>query len=257
MKSDYTYSMKNIILTVLALLLGSCTTSEKSFQSAEQVEPLPGGGTEWTAEVDQNMKSLVSPPDDMSMLAKILLNKAEKEFDKELLPGRILTWSTDLSLASGVLEKYIEQGVSEILEPRMVYILRIQVSIDVSCPFAIDVNSWEYKDFKVTPLEIEGLKGKKDLNMIDTFSEREVTALKYAKAISKTPVSFEGKLLEDLRHLFSQEEIVAISTLAAKVNYWARLIEAWRIKPAGYSDDPILELEKYNTYASKLMGDNN
>jgi len=36
--------------------------------------------------------------------------------------------------------------------------------------------------------------------------------------------------------------------LVAKVNYWARLIEAWRIKPAGYSTDPVLELENFGTF---------
>ena len=132
----------------------------------------------------------------------------------------------------------------------MIYLLRMQVSYFVSCPFAIDVNSWEYRKYQINEEEIHALQGKKDLTEIRSFSEREVTALRYALAISRTPVSFDGALLEGVRRLFSREEIVAVSTLAAKVNYWARLIEAWRIKPAGYSSDPILEIENYGTYES-------
>ncbi len=247
--------MKKVILLIFIVLvlfsLNSCTTTKKPFQSADELEPLPGGGKAWTAEVDKSMKSLINPPKEISWLAQILLNQTEKEFGKELLPGRILTWSTDLGIASGYLEMYIEKGAANILDPRLIYLLRMQVSYYVSCPFAIDVNSWKYKDHKITVEEIQGLQGKKDLSKIGSFSKRELTALRYALALSQTPVSFDGQLLEDVRRLFSQEEIVAVATLAAKVNYWARLIEAWRIKPAGYTADPILEIEKYDTFSPK------
>ena len=124
------------------------------------------------------------------------------------------------------------------------------VSFTVPCAFAIDVNSVNYKDFNITAEEIKGLQGLKEIDTIKSFSDREKTALKYALALSKTPVIFNGKLLGDLRKLFTQTEIVAIASLSAKVNYWARLIEAWRVKPAGYTDDPILHLKQYNTYES-------
>lgn len=247
--------MKKIILSVFIILelflLDSCITTKKHFQSAEELEPLPGGGKSWTAEVDKSMKSLINPPKKIPCFSQILLNQAEKEFGKELLPGRILTWSTDLGVASGFLEMYVEKGAANILDPRLIYLIRMQVSYYVSCSFAIDVNSWKYKDHKITVEEIQGLQSKKDLSKIGSFSKRELTALRYACALSQTPVSFDGQLLEDVRRLFSQEEIVAVATLAAKVNYWARLIEAWRIKPAGYTADPILEIEKYDTFSCK------
>jgi alkylhydroperoxidase family enzyme len=240
---------KHVHIVLLSLfLLGGCTTHKKLQQSAEESNPLPGGGKEWTAKVDQSVPSLIRPPDKIHWLSRILLNRAEKEFGKELLPGRILTWSNDLSVASGFLEKYIEKGAAKILGPRLIYLLRMQVSFYVSCPFAIDVNSYKYKEHRITEEEIQGLQGKKDLSTIASLTEREVTALRYAIALSKTPVRFESLLLEDLRRLFSQEEIAAVASLSAKVNYWARLIEAWRIKPVGYTADPVLDIEKYNTF---------
>ncbi len=133
----------------------------------------------------------------------------------------------------------------------MVYLIRMQVSYFVSCPFAIDVNSWKYKDHKITEEEIEAMQGKMDVRTVGSFSEKEATALRYAIALSKTPVRFDGRLLEDVRRVFSHEEIVAVGALAAKVNYWARLIEAWRIKPVGYTDDPVLALDSYRTLAAE------
>jgi alkylhydroperoxidase family enzyme len=247
---------KNIPHVIAASVLGcllaaGCKTAGKPFQSAQDFEPLPGGGTAWTDDVDLSMRSLIKPPAKIPWFSRILLNRAEKEFEKELLPGRILTWSTNLGVASGSLELYIEKGVAKILDPRMVYLIRMQVSYFVSCPFAIDVNSWKYKDHNISEEEIQAMQGKMDVRTVGSFSEKETTALRYAIALSKTPVRFDGQLLEDVRRVFSHEEIVAVGALAAKVNYWARLIEAWRIKPVGYTDDPVLALDSYRTFTAE------
>jgi len=177
-----------------------------------------------------------------------LLGFAEREFDKELLPGRVLTWSTDLGVASGVLEMYIEKGAAKILEPRMIYIIRMQVSYAASCPFAIDVNSWMFKDHHITEEEIHAMQGSTSIGDVSTFTEREKAALHYAVAMTETPLRFDEKLLSDVRRIFSHDEIVAIAALAAKVNYWARFIEAMRIKPAGYTDDPMFRLEDFASW---------
>ena len=205
---------------------------------------------EWTKEVDRTMKSLVDPPEKIPFYLRLFIRKAEKNFQKELIPSRVLAWSPKIGMGSGYLELYIEQGAAKILDKRLITIIRMYVSYMVPCAFAVDVNSKDYKDFNITGEEIKGLQGLKEIDTIKSFSEKEKTALQYSFALTKTPVSFNGKLLEDLRRLFTKDEIVAISSLAAKVNYWARLIEAWRIKPAGYTDDPILRLEHHNTYES-------
>lgn len=232
----------------LLLLCFSCQSSQKQFHSADEFEPLPDGQKLWTAEIDLSMDSLISPPENISCFTQFLLQEAEKEFGKELLPGRLLTWSDDISLASGALELYIEKGAAKILDARLIYLIRMKVSYFVSCPFAIDVNSWQYEEYQITKEELLGLQGKKILRNINSFTERELTALLYSEALSHTPVSFSGELLGDVRRMFSHEEIVAIGSLAAKVNYWARLIEAWRIKPVGYSNDPILKIDEFTTF---------
>lgn len=234
---------------LMALAAASCATS-KPRQTANEREPLPEGETFWSEEVDTQAKSFISPPAKIPGFTKLLLGYAEKEFKKELLPGRVLTWSTDLGVGSGALELYIEKGAGKILEPRMVYLLRMQVSFAASCPFAIDVNSHEYKKHSITESEIMAMQGRIPEATVDSFSEKERVALRYAVAMTKTPPSFSGELLSDVRRLFTHEEIVAMAALSAKVNYWARFIEAMRIKPAGYTDDPVLHLEDFSTYES-------
>jgi alkylhydroperoxidase family enzyme len=236
-----------ISMITIALAAGSCA-STKPKPTANEFEPLPGGGAQWTADIDAQAKSFISPPPKIPAFSRFLLGFAEREFDKELLPGRVLTWSTNMGVASGALELYIEKGAAKDLEPRMVYILRMQVSYAASCPFAIDVNSWMYKDHGITGEEISAMQGAIPIDDVSTFTDREKAALQYAVAMTQTPLRFDEKLLSDVRRLFSHEEIVAIAALAAKVNYWARFIEAMRIKPAGYTDDPLLRLEDFETW---------
>jgi alkylhydroperoxidase family enzyme len=238
---------KNLLFTIGMFLITACTPSAQAFVPAEASAPLPQGEKTWSADVDKNMKSIVNPPENIPLFSRFLLRRAEKEFGKELLPGRILTWSTDMGVGSAFLETFIERGAAKILPARLIYLLRMQVSHDVGCAFAMDVNSYKYKDYNITEDEIRALQGKIKLAETQTFSERERVALRYAIALTRTPVRFDGRLIDDIRRLFSEQEIVAISTLAAKVNYWARLIEAWRVKPAGYTSDPLLEIDTFNT----------
>ena len=92
------------------------------------------------------------------------------------------------------------------------------------------------------------MQGQIDIAAVNSFSEQERVALRYAVAMTTTPPAFSSSLLTDVRRLFTHEEIVAIAALSAKVNYWARFIEALRIKPAGYTDDPLLRLEDFSTF---------
>lgn len=218
------------------LLLSGCASSDK--------EKKPVGG----AYDERTMKSLVKPPEDISFFLRKMIEKADREAEKEMVAGRVLAWSSKIAISSGLLELYVEEAAASCLDKRLIKILRIKISYAVPSPFAVDINAWNYEDFKITEEEIKGLQSIKEIDSIASFTAKEKTALKYAHQLSKTPITLSQKLLDDLRHLFTEEEIVAIAALTAKVNYWARLMEALRIKPAGYTDDAILELEKYNTF---------
>lgn len=220
---------------------------KKKDKTAAELEPLPGGSMEWTAAIDAAAKSLVEPPKHIPFFTGILLDIAEKAFQKELRAGRLLSWSGDLGLATGALEKYIEKGARKILEPRLIYLLRMQVSYAASCPFAIDVNSSKYTDYAITEAELSALQGKTALESVETFSGQEKVALTYAVGMTRTPIRMSANILSDMRRLFSPKQVVAVAALAAKVNFWARFLEAMRIKPAGYSDDPLLRVGEFGT----------
>jgi len=98
------------------------------------------------------------------------------------------------------------------------------------------MNSFEYAEYGITTEEMEVLQGRIGSDNIHTFSEREKLAIEYAKCISKTPISFPPTLIRELTKHFSEREVVILATTSAQVNYWARLIQALGIPPAGFSD---------------------
>ncbi len=77
---------------------------------------------------------------------------------------------------------------------------------------------------------------KYDLDEIDSFSYREKLAIRYTRLISSTPLKFPRDFIEELKSQFNEREIVILASTAAQVNYWARLIQALGIPPAGFSD---------------------
>ena len=69
----------------------------------------------------------------------------------------------------------------------------------------------------------------------DALSPRERAAIAYARAATRSPLEFDDELRATLTRVFSPREVVILASTAAQVNYWARLIQALGIPPAGFS----------------------
>jgi len=75
-----------------------------------------------------------------------------------------------------------------------------------------------------------------EIDKIQSFSAKEILAIKYAKLISQTPVNITAEFMKKVKSEFTEREIVILSSTAAQVNYWARMLIALGVPPAGFSD---------------------
>jgi alkylhydroperoxidase family enzyme len=117
-----------------------------------------------------------------------------------------------------------------------------------SCAFCIDMNSAGYADSGIKDSEIEVLQGRRGLNEVDSLSREERLALRYARALTATPVTMDSGLLGELLATFSEREMVVIASTIAQVNFWTRMIQGLGVPPAGFSGTcSILRLEDYAT----------
>jgi alkylhydroperoxidase family enzyme len=181
------------------------------------------------------MNAFIDPPRRIPLYLKIGIWISKKVTGKDLLPARILAWYPKIAIGSGVLESLVAHHDGK-LDERMLKIVRIQASYAAACSFCIDMNSYQTTEKGITKDELMVLQGRKSIEEVATFSERERLAIQYAKLISQTPLQFPHSFIEELKRHFNEREIVILASTAAQVNYWARLIQALGIPPAGFSN---------------------
>jgi alkylhydroperoxidase family enzyme len=186
-------------------------------------------------EVNQIMEAFIKPPESIPFYLKIGIWISQKITGKELLPAKILAWYPKVAIGSGVLEGLVAHQDGKLNE-RMLKIVRIQASFAAACPFCIDMNSAQFEETHITKDELMVLQGRKTIDQVTTFSEREQLAIQYAKLISQTPLQFPRPFIEELKRCFNERELVVLASTAAQVNYWARLIQALGVPPAGFSN---------------------
>jgi alkylhydroperoxidase family enzyme len=181
------------------------------------------------------MEAFIEPPTKIPFYLKIGIWISKKITGRDLLPARILAWYPKAAIGSGALEALVVHKDGK-LDERILKIVRIQASFAAACAFCIDMNSFQYEETHITKDELLVLQGRKAIEEISTFSERERLAIQYAKLISQTPLQFPRAFIVELKQYFNEREIVILASTAAQVNYWARLIQALGIPPAGFSN---------------------
>ena len=182
-----------------------------------------------------DLKAFIDPPQKIPFILKIGIWISKKVTGKDLLPARLLSWFPKAAVGSAVLESLIAKEDKDI-DGRILKLVRIQVSFTASCSFCIDMNSFGYDRHGISDDEIFILKTGQEIDSVDSFSKKEKIALQYAKLISSTPLHFPEEFIDELKANFSEKEIVILATTGAQVNYWARLIQALGVPPAGFSD---------------------
>lgn len=167
---------------------------------------------------------------------KLGIRFAERKTGKRMEPARVLAWYPKAALGSGILEALVaheEPGISR----RLLQLVRMQVSILVNCSFCIDMNGDGYERQQITREEIEGLQGRISLAEIQSFSREERVALQYARDLTTTPIPDSNDTIQLMKECFDERQFVVLTTTAAQVNYWARLIKGLGIPPAGFRTD--------------------
>ena len=95
----------------------------------------------------------------------------------------------------------------------------------------------------LTDAEFDALQG--DYGSSTLFNEKEKAALAWAEAMTLNTAKRDGAAWDDMRHLFTDAEIVEISLACAMFNMINRLNDSFRTE---------LESEEYNRRQHKAVG---
>lgn len=191
------------------------------------------------------MGAFINPPNRIPLILRIGIWISKNITGKDLLVARLLSWYPKAAVGSAILESLVVHRDKDINE-RILKLVRMQASFSSSCPFCIDMNSFESEKQGITMEELTALRGAKNFTEVATFSKREKLAIEYARYISRSPLAFPGEFINELKKNFKEREIVILASTAAQVNYWARLIQALGIPPAGFSDQCKIQNNQTN-----------
>ena len=181
------------------------------------------------------MKAFIEPPKSIPFYLRIGIWISRKVTGRDLLPGKLLAWYPKAAISSGIMEILVAHKYKT-LNKRILKLARLRTSFTVACPFCIDMNSYDYDQFGITPEELSALQGGIAIASVNTFSLREIIAMEYAVLISRSPLLFSEDFVDKLKANFTEREIVILASTAAQVNYWARLLQALGVPPAGFSE---------------------
>jgi len=183
----------------------------------------------------------------LPLLLRLAIWLAERKIGKRMLPARLLAWYPKAALSSGIMEAFAAHRQGR-LTPRLLKLVRIQVSFRASCPFCIDMNSSDWGKENITTEEVALLRRDEDPAAPDTpFTREEQAALRYARALTSSPIAIPAELPEELNSLFAPREIVVLATTIGQVNYWTRTIQGLGIPPAGFNEEPeLLSLDTFS-----------
>jgi alkylhydroperoxidase family enzyme len=185
--------------------------------------------------LEKIMSSFIEPPQKSSFILRIGIWAAERITGRKMLPARLLAWYPKAAVGSGILESLVAHHEGT-LDERILKLVRMAASFAAACPFCIDMNSYEHEALGINPEEVLALRCQIPLENVNTFTTRERLAIAYAGLISQTPLKFYPDFIAQLKANFNEREIVILASTVAQVNYWARLIQALGIPPAGFSE---------------------
>lgn len=170
-----------------------------------------------------------------------LITAIEQHLGAKMMPARLLLWSPKAFASSMILEGLITHRLGRVT-PRMLKLIRMQVSLRITCPFCIDMNSKAFRDYKVTEEEIHAMQGLKKISEVASLSRREKLVLYYIRGLVRTPINIKPNLVTAMTKSFTEKEFAAIVTTIAQVDYWTRIIQGFGIQPAGFLETCDLEM---------------
>lgn len=177
------------------------------------------------------MERLV-PLREPALLLRPLVGVAERWLGRRLVAARVLGWSSRVAITSVLLELGIERAARG-LDPRLVRLVRMKVSLRAGCPFCIDLNTYAHEAHGITTEEVWAL-ARNEETRLSSFRAHERAALAWVEAMTATPVEVPTTLVATLKAVLRPDELVRIAALTAKVNYFARFMHGLGVPAEGF-----------------------
>ena len=174
-----------------------------------------------------------------SLLTRLAFLISRRLYGKVLQPLRVGALDTRLLLACGHME--LAQQRARQMHREMKQLARMFAAIQVNCPWCLDIGVFESRKAGIAEAKLRALP---DYERSPLFTQEEVIVLRYAQAMTQTPLCVPDDLFDALKASYTERQLVELTLLIAWENCVARFNHALGIEADGLSSDTSCLLPK-------------
>jgi alkylhydroperoxidase family enzyme len=168
-------------------------------------------------------------PGEAGLLTRFRFWMTKRRLGHVILPFRITAHQPRLLRAIGAME--MGQRAMETIEPKLKALAAIKTALLIGCPFSFDIGSAAGRQSGVSASQLAALP---DFEDAAEFSGTEKLVLRYAVALTNTPVEISEDLFQALKRIFDERQLVELTSAIAWENYRARFNRAFGIESEGF-----------------------
>jgi AhpD family alkylhydroperoxidase len=174
-----------------------------------------------------------------TLVARLAFFLSRRSYGRVISPARVYALDSRLLLGVGLMEE-VQEWAKQTSAP-VKQLARMLVAWRIGCPWCLDFGTRTSEKLGVTD---EQLRALPDYEHSSLFSEEERTVLRYADAMTRTPVRVPDALFESLKAFYTDRQILEMTAAIAWENFHARVNHALDLEAEGVAGQVCLVLEE-------------
>ncbi len=163
-----------------------------------------------------------------TLVARLAFSLSRRSYGRVITPARVYALDSRLLLAVGLMEE-VQEWAKQTRAP-VKHLARMLVAWRIGCPWCLDFGTSTSQKLGVTD---EQLRALPDYEHSSLFSEEERAVLRYADAMTRTPVRVPDAVFEALKARYTDRQILEITAAIAWENFHARVNHALDLEAEG------------------------
>jgi AhpD family alkylhydroperoxidase len=163
-----------------------------------------------------------------TLVARLAFFLSRRSYGRVIAPARVYALDSRLLLAVVLMEEVQEWAKQT--SARVKQLFRMPVAWRIGCPWCLDFGTKTGEKLGVTD---EQLRALPDYEHSSLFSVEERAVLRYADAITRTPVRVPDAVFEALKAFSTDRQILEITAAIAWENFHARVHYALDLEAEG------------------------
>jgi AhpD family alkylhydroperoxidase len=163
-----------------------------------------------------------------TLVARLAFFLFRRSYGRVITSARVYALDSGLLLAVGLMEE-VQEWAKQTRAP-VKQLARMLVAWRIGCPWCLDFGTKTSEKLGVTDEQLSALHDYEHSSM---FSEEERAVLRYADAMTRTPVRVPDVLFEALKTFYTDRQILEMTAAIAWENFHARVNHAIDLEAEG------------------------